>query len=298
MSRLSVVINTYNEEDNLTRVLSSIKDLADEVVVVDMESTDSTVEVAKKLGARVFEHKKENYVELLRNFSVSKASNPWILILDTDEEVSNSLAKKIKQAIKNNEFDYFRIPRKNIIFGKWLRHSRWWPDYNIRLFKKGFVSWNEVIHAVPMTQGVGADFEIKEEFAIKHNHYESLEQYIERMNRYTSAQAGLKVKDGYKFSWKDTITKPTNEFLSRYFFGEGYKDGLHGLALSLLQSFSELAIYLKIWQSEKFKENNIDVSDIISVMRNEEKDLHYWQSDALYKGSGRLTDRIKRKLRI
>ena len=132
-----------------------------------------------------------------------------------------------------------------------MRHSRWWPDYNIRLFKKGFVSWNEVIHTVPMTQGIGSDFEEKEEFAIVHHNYDSIEQYLERMNQYSSQHAILKIKEGYRFLWKDVILKPSNEFLSRYFFGEGYKDGLHGLALSLLQAFSELTVYLKIWQKDK-----------------------------------------------
>ena len=127
-----------------------------------------------------------------------------------------------------------------------MKYSRWWPDYNIRLFKKGSVSWNEVIHAVPMTQGIGGELEAKEELSIVHHHYDSVEQYVERMNRYTSRHAELRVKEGYKLVWKDLIVKPANEFFSRYFFGEGYKDGLHGIALSFLQAFSELVLYLKI----------------------------------------------------
>jgi (heptosyl)LPS beta-1,4-glucosyltransferase len=179
-----------------------------------------------------------------------------------------------------------------------MKYSRWWPDYNIRLFKKGSVSWNEVIHAVPMTQGIGADLEAKEELAIIHYNYDSLEQYIERMNRYTSQHAELRINEGYKFAWKDIIGKPANEFFSRYFFGEGYKDGLHGLALSLLQAFSELTLYLKIWQKEKFIDKEVNLADVTSLMRDEEKELHYWQNDSHYKESGKLTDRIKRKLRI
>jgi (heptosyl)LPS beta-1,4-glucosyltransferase len=221
-----------------------------------------------------------------------------VLVLDADEEITSALAREINNILKNPKADYFRIPRKNMIFGKWMKHSRWWPDYNIRLFKKSFVSWNEVIHTVPMTQGAGAELEDKEELAIIHHNYDSVEQYIRRMNRYSTQYAVLKVKEGYKFSWKDIILKPTNEFLSRYFFGEGYKDGLHGLALSLLQAFSELTVYLKIWQKEKFVDQNPGLPEVVTAIRDTEKDLHYWESDALFKEGGNLGDRIRRKLKI
>ena len=297
-SKISVVINTLNEEKNIPRAIGSVKNFADEIIIVDMESEDKTAEIARSLGAKVFTHQKVGYVEPARNFAISKASNPWIFILDADEEVSSTLAQKISKILKEPKADYFRIPRKNIIFGKWMKYSRWWPDYNIRLFKKGTVSWNEIIHTVPMTQGVGGEIEDKEEFAIIHHNYDSIDQYLERMNRYSSQYAILRVKEGYKFSWKDIILKPSNEFLSRYFFGEGYKDGLHGLALSLLQAFSELTVYLKIWQKEKFADQNPDLSNVITVFRDEEKDLHYWESDASFKESGSLTSRIRRKLKI
>jgi (heptosyl)LPS beta-1,4-glucosyltransferase len=288
VNKVSVVINTLNEEKNLPRAIASVKTFADEVIVCDMESGDKTVEIAKSLGAKVFVHKKTGYVEPARNFAISKASNPWVLVLDADEEITDALAREINNILKNPKADYFRIPRKNMIFGKWMKHSRWWPDYNIRLFKKSFVSWNEVIHAVPITQGAGAEIKEKEEFAIIHHNYDSVEQYIRRMNRYSTQYAVLKVKEGYKFSWKDIIFKPTNEFLSRYFFGEGYKDGLHGLALSLLQAFSELTVYLKIWQKEKFVDQNPGLSEVVTAIRDAEKDLHYWESDALFKVGGNL----------
>lgn len=298
MVKISVVINALNEEKNLPKAIASVKSFADEVVVIDMESEDKTSEVARSLGARVFSHKKTGYVEPARNFAISKAVNPWVLILDADEEASEKLGQKINQILKNPKADYYRVPRKNIIFGSWMKHSRWWPDYNIRLFKKEYVSWNEIIHAVPMTQGVGGEIEAKEEFALIHHNYDSIEQYILRMNRYSTEHAALKVKEGYKFSWKDLIVKPVNEFLSRYFFGEGFRDGLHGLALSLLQAFSELTVYLKIWQKEKFVGQNPGLSEVVSVIREEEKDLHYWESDALFKESGSLTNRIRRKFKI
>jgi (heptosyl)LPS beta-1,4-glucosyltransferase len=296
--KISVVINALNEEKNLPQAIASVKDMADEIVVVDMGSEDKTAEIARSLGAKVFTHKKTRYVEPARNFAISKASNPWVMILDADEEAPPGLAQKIGQILKGPKADYYRIPRKNIIFGHWMKHSRWWPDYNIRLFKKNFVSWNEVIHAVPMTQGIGGAIEDKEEYAIIHHNYDSVESYLERMNRYSTEHASLLIKEGHKFSWKDIITKPSNEFLSRYFFGEGYKDGLHGLALSLLQAFSELTVYLKIWQKEKFSDQNPKLDEVVTAIREQEKDLHYWESDSLFRQSGSLGARIRRKLKI
>ncbi len=299
MTKISVVINTRNEEKNLPLALVSVKGLADEIIVVDMESNDKTREIAKKAGAKVYLHKPTGYVEPARNFAISKATGNWILILDADEEIPKKLAQVLGKIAKDGgSADFYRLPRKNIIFGKWIRHSRWWPDYNIRFFKKGKVVWSEIIHSVPETHGKGLDLEPTEDNAIAHSHYESIEQFISRLNNYTSQHAKLLVKDGYKFSWKDIITKPTAEFVGRYFASEGYKDGLHGLALAKLQAFSELVLYLKVWQIERFKEEAPDVKDVVFVMKVDESGLHYWQADTLVKEGGGLVQRIKRKFRL
>lgn len=276
MGKISVVINTLNSGEDISKAISSVKSLADEVVVVDMESSDSTLEIAKKLGVKVYLHKKEKYVELVRNFMISKTTGDWILIIDPDEEIPSKLVSKLKEIVKKPEADYFRIPRKNIIFGKWIKHTNWWPDYNIRFFKKGMVSWNEIIHSVPMTQGKGVDLSDKEEYAIVHNNYKTISQYLEKMLRYTDAQRDSLLNGGYVFSWKDLIKKPVGEFLSRFFEGEGYKDGIHGLALSSLQSFSELTLYLKVWEKQGFDEKNLEKSEIKTELNKAISDLKWW----------------------
>lgn len=298
VEKISVVINTLNEEKNLLRALTSVKDFADEIVVVDMMSEDGTQSVARKFGAKVYEYEKAGYVEPARNFAISKTTGDWILILDADEELQSSLLKKLRGIVKKPGADYYRLSRKNIIFGKWIKHSRWWPDYNIRFFKKGYVSWSEVIHSVPMTKGDGIDLEAREEAAIIHHHYQTVEQFVERLNRYTTEHAKLLLKDGYFFEWSDLIRKPMNEFLSRYFQGEGYKDGLHGLVLAALQAFSEFVVYLKTWQYSGFDERHVDIEETVGQMKEAESDLHYWESDALLKEVGGLKHRIKRKLKL
>ncbi len=299
MQKISVVINTRNEEVNLPRALKSIEKLADEIIVVDMESTDKTVSIAKKAGAKVFNHKHTGIVEPARDFAIKKATGDWILILDADEEVPQSLVKKLKEIAKDeNSADYYRLSRKNIIFGKWIQNSRWWPDHIIRFFKRGKVSWSEVIHSVPLTEGLGSDLDAKQELAIIHHNYDSIDQFILRMNIYTTKQAEVLVDKDYKFQWRDLWVKPMNEFFSRFFLGKGYKDGTHGLALALLQMASDIVVFLKVWQMQKFKEEDIKLLDIIGVMKETEKDLHYWQADAQVTEYGGVKNRIKRKFKL
>lgn len=300
MGKISVVTNVVREEIKvLPRLLESVKSFADEIIIIDIATDSSELgSIAKKYKAKIYKHPFVQYIEPIRNFQISKATSDWVLIVDSDEEISAGLAKKISNLVKKTKGDYYRLPRKNIVFGKWLKHSRWWPDYNIRLFKKGKVSWNEVIHAVPMTVGVGIDLEADEKLSIIHHHYDSIEQYLDKMNRYTSIQANLKAMEGHEFSWKDFIKRPMAEFLSRFFAGEGYRDGVHGLAVSLLQAFSELAVYLKIWQKEKFRQGEVDISEIKKLSDEEGKKVNYWLHDTLFRKTGKMVHRLKRKFRI
>jgi glycosyltransferase involved in cell wall biosynthesis len=152
---LSVVITAWNEAENLPRVVKSVMDLADEIVVIDTGSTDDTVAVANKLGCHVYHHKNTGIVEPVRNFSISKAKGDWVLLLDADEEVSSSSAKAITRAIETDSADYYRLPRKNIIFGKWIKSSHWLTAFHRLL---GKVALSGAIHSVPVTRGCGADF--------------------------------------------------------------------------------------------------------------------------------------------
>jgi (heptosyl)LPS beta-1,4-glucosyltransferase len=299
VGKISVVINVIKaEEDSLPYALASIKDFADEIVVVDMESGKEAVDAAKKVGAKVYHHKRLMYVEPARNYGISKTTGDWIFILDPDEELSKSLADKLKNIAKEDSADYVCLPRKNVVFGKWIKHSRWWPDYNIRFFKKGKVIWSEIIHSVPQTVGKGIDLTVEEENAIIHNHYVSIDQFVERMNRYTTEHAKNLVKKGYKFRWRDLLLKPSGEFFSRYFQGQGYKDGLHGLVLSGLQGFSEFVLYLKVWQSKGFKQKRLSLKKVIRTIKKVESNLHYWKADALLKEGGGFIQKIKRKFKL
>ena len=274
MAKISVVINTLNEEKNISRAISSVVNFTDEIIVCDMFSDDKTVDIAKKLGAKVITHKKTNYVEPARNYALSKATGDWILILDADEEIPEGLKTRLKEVAKNNEADYVLIPRQNILFGKWMEHSRWWPDYLVRFFKKDFVTWNAQIHSEPNVKGKELKLEEERSKAIIHHNYQTITQYLERLTRYTQIQAeGLKEKK-YNFLWTDLIKKPLNEFLSRYFAGEGYKDGVHGLALALMQSFSELIVYVRVWEMEGFKKEETPLAT--TEIKKATQEINWW----------------------
>lgn len=271
-----MVINTLNNEKSLLRVIESVS-WANEILICDMHSSDKTVEIAKKLGTRVFYHKRLEYVEPARNFAVSKTKNEWILVIDPDEEIPKELSNRLQElAEKSKTYDYVLIPRKNIIFGKWMKASGWWPDLNIRFFKKGQVKWTDKIHRPPQALGEKLELPAEEKWAIIHNHYENISQFLERMIRYTKIQALQLKSEGYIFDWRDLIKKPVSEFLTRFFAKSGFKDGLHGLALSLLQSFSFLVLYLRLWEMEKFKEQEINLFEFNQISEQSGKEFKYW----------------------
>ncbi len=282
---ISVVVNTIDgEEENLARCLESVRRLADEIVVIDMCSKDKGRQVAKSFGAEVYPHKYLTYVEPARNFAISKAKGKWILVLDPDEKISRTLARRLRNIIideDKKDLDCVLIPRKNIILGKWMQNSRWWPDYLPRFFRKGRIRWPKEIHQQPNLSGKKIHTLLdSERFAIVHYNYESLDQFLERTKRYAEARAKELVKEkNYKLSNKDLLIKPLEEFLNRFFIGEAYKDGVHGLALSLLQAWAALLIYLKVWEIQKYAQKPLEPRKVKEIISEAAYQLGYWRDD-------------------
>jgi (heptosyl)LPS beta-1,4-glucosyltransferase len=278
-TNISVVINTLNEEKNIGLAIRSVKKYADEIIVVDMHSEDKTVKIAEKLGAKVYFHKKMGYVEPARNYAINKARRKWILILDADETIPSTLGKKLVDIArqKDTDYDHVLIPRKNIIFGKWIQNSRWWPDYNPRFFKRGKIDWPKQIHQKPELIGEIYSLPDEEQYALIHHNYDTLDQFLTRAIRYADVQSDELIKEKkYRLSVADLILKPTGEFLSRFFAGEGYKDGLHGLSLAILQMYSSSLIYLKVWEKQRYEEKNIEEKKIKEIFTRLVYEIEYW----------------------
>ncbi|MBM3283672.1 glycosyltransferase family 2 protein [Candidatus Gottesmanbacteria bacterium] len=296
---ISAVIHTYNEEKNIERCLSSLA-WVDERIIIDMGSTDRTCDKAQQFKAKIFSHPYTGFVEPARNFGLSKAKGDWIFIIDADEEIPKNLANRLLVETQKSSYDYYRIARKNIIFGKWIKHTGWWPDYQVRFFRRGAVSWTEKIHGVPLTKGQGIDIEVSGDMHLIHYHYQGLDQYINRMNRYTTISSKDLFVSNYRFKKVQLFEMPIREFINRYFIWEGYKDGIHGLALSLLQSFSELITYLKLWELENFIEEKITLAETEKIFSKESRSIQHWLINCLLQQPHNLFEemywRLKRKL--
>ena len=273
---ISAVINVRNEAANLSKCLRSLRDFADEIIVVDMHSTDNSLEVAKKYNAKIFSYRPMEYVEPARNFAISKATGRWIILLDPDEYLNKTLKKELKKISLRSDVDYVHLPRKNFILGKWFRHSNWWPDYVIRFFRRQHVEWKKEIHSQPITKGNGINLLDSEKLAIRHNNYTSVAHYVQRALRYSSIQAEELHKSNYKLKTSDFILKPIQEFNSRFFAAQGYKDGFHGLIFSVLQAFAYALIYIRLWEIEGAYEKNLSKDSFISASQEATYEYSYW----------------------
>lgn len=248
---ISTVIVTYNEEKNLKDCLESVDKQSDKILVVDLGSTDQTLQIAKTFNVKIFKHPKADYVEQVRNSAVAKAEGEWVLVLDPDERITLPMWRKLKEVIKEDKFDAVNIPRKNIFFGKWIAHSNWWPDKHIRFFKKGKVIWSNKIHAYPSTDGRILELPPEEEKAIIHYGYDTIKQFMDRQNRYSDIEAQNLFDLGERFSWSNFLWRPTREFIVRYLRHLGFLDGFYGFALIFLMMLYQMEVMIKLWELEK-----------------------------------------------
>lgn len=245
---ISAVLVNLNEEEKLDRCLASLAGFAREIVVLDLGSTDESVEICKKYNAKVFKHDFVSFVEKVRNYIISKANGDWILVLDPDEAVSDSLKYKLEQISKENKVVAVNIPRKNIFFGRWIAHTNWWPDKHIRFFKKGQVEWISKIHKYPEVAGQILDLDAKEDLAILHFGYDSVTQFLERQNRYSTIEAENRFEAGERFSRANFFGKPIREFLVRFVRHAGFLDGFYGFALTVLMMIYQIQVVVKLWE--------------------------------------------------
>lgn len=248
---ISTVIVTYNEGEVLKGCLESTSSHSGEIIILDLGSTDKTLEIAKQFKAKIFTHLKVEYVEKVRDFAISKADGDWILVLDPDERMTEDLWTKLKQIISEDKYQGVNIPRKNIFFGRWIAHTNWWPDKHVRFFKKGYVSWGDKIHAYPKAKGEVFEMPTKENLAIVHLGYKTVDDFLARQNRYSEIEAKNLFDLGIKFSWSSFFWKPIREFLVRYIRHMGFLDGFYGFSLTIMMMIYQLQVMVKLRELEK-----------------------------------------------
>lgn len=248
---LSVCIITLNEEANIGRTLKSVKDIADEIVIVDSGSTDATVSLAKQFGAKVFVEPWKGFARQ-KNSSLEKATCEWILSLDADEEVSPELAASIKALLTEGtppQFAGYTMNRRNLYFGKWIKHSGYYPDPKLRLIKRGAATFElRDVHEDMKMQGplghASGD--------MIHHAYPTLESFIEHANLYSSLGADMVVRERkVGFSAVNIVLRPLVRFIWAYFFRGGFLDGREGLLVLMNHAAYVSWKYAKAWEKSK-----------------------------------------------
>lgn len=276
--KISVVVSAHNEEAKIEECLTSVLPLKAEIIVMDHDSDDKTAEIAARFTKHVYKTKNNPMeIDIQKNMGFAKATNDWILSLDADERLTPALIAEILSTTQRStdEIVGYYIPRKNIIFGKWIEHTGWYPDFQLRLFKRGQGKFSKK-HVHEMLEIKGETAYLSE--PLLHLNYESVAQFLSKhFMLYAPNEADHLLSSGYTFSWQDAIKMPGSEFLSRYFARQGYLDGLHGLVLSLLMACYHLAIFSYLWEKKKFPNpSGITLLSASQEFRQIGRETEYW----------------------
>ena len=286
---LSVVIITYNEEANIGRTLASVQPLVSdgkgEIIVVDSDSTDRTVEIAKSFGARVFVEEWKGFAAQ-KNSAIEKATGDWILSLDADEELDAQLQQALRdiwEGLTNvselmqrshthpltladatadlayhiggqltPNFAGVWLPRKNEFLGRWIKHGGFWPDPKLRFFRRTAGRFEDrAVHEDVRVMGITGRIRYG---TLLHHSYPTLSDYIDHMNRYSSLGAEMAVAKGHtRFSIFNIVLRPAATFIYNYFFRLGFLDGREGLLLHLYHAVYVSWKYSKAWELSRQK---------------------------------------------
>jgi len=277
--KLSVVLATFNEQDNITACLKSVKGFADEIIIYDESSTDKTRDIAKKMGAKVFKVKHEPIFHITKNKAINKATGDWILQLDADERLTKEMKSEIGNILAGKSFGYdgwisplrkfvnrflpvfpqpqpltepaaaYWLPRRNYFLGRYLKHTGQYPDPVIRLFQRG----KAILPAKDVHEQMKVDGLVGW-LASDLDHYATpkFERYLLRENRYSSLEAKFMFEDKVPVSLGNTIKflffKPVGTFFNLYFRRRGFLDGYPGFIFSFYSGLHHAFSYMKLWE--------------------------------------------------
>lgn len=239
--KITATIITLNEERNIARSIESLR-CCDEILILDSGSTDRTVELADKLGARVIEAGWRGFAGQ-KNWAAEQASHDWILSLDADEALSESLEAEVLALKKTGpRYDGYTMPRLANYLGRWILHSGWYPDRKVRLYDRRKAKWvGDFVHeSVKVNGRVG-----RLESNILHFTCESLSEHVKTMERYTTLAAQEIAARQVKVPLWRMLLEPTWMFWKTYFFQRGFQDGMEGLVIAYMAAFYTFLKYAK-----------------------------------------------------
>lgn len=250
--KISVVINTYNAEEFLDKVLLTVKDF-DEILICDMHSTDNTLSIASKYNCRVIYHEHTGIVEPARAYAISQATYDWVLLIDADELVSTNLKEYLYKRIETDcTFSALRIPRKNYLMGRFM-HSAY-PNSLLRFFRKDKVNWPTIIHAHPSIDGIIENIPPKrKDLAFIHLANEPIHVAVAKMNKYTEYEKDRRINKNY--GYVSLIIEPFIRFLHFYVFKCGFKDGIPGFTWACMSAYYKFVTIAKVIEAKINKED-------------------------------------------
>jgi len=245
MEKISVTIITLNEEENIRDCLESVR-WADEILVSDSGSTDKTADICREYGARVFSDSWLGFGRQ-KNLVAGRAKNNWVLNIDADERATPELKKELAAAASSGSADGYYIARKNYFGDRWIRHCGWYPDYNLRLYRKDKGAFSErSVHEAVEVKGKKA--RLKNHFV--HHTYKDVADYLERMQRYSTLAAKEMFDNGKKAALTDILLRPPFTFFKMFVIKGGFLDGAPGAMLSFLYAAYTLSKYAKLWEMQ------------------------------------------------
>ncbi len=247
MSSLSVVLIVKNEQESIIACLQSIGDLADEIIVLDAGSDDKTLELCQNFGARVYQNTPWPGYGRQRQIAQSYASKEWIFMLDADEHFTRQSREEIKQIVQqNNQNTIWQIPRLSQVFGRFIRHSGWYPDYVIRLYPRAKAQYNDAL--VHEKVVYPQDMQLKSlQYPLLHYTYKDVHDYLTKSANYAQAWAQQKAQKGKKTTISNALLHGVACFIKMYLLRAGFLDGKQGFVLALLSAHSTFVKYLDLW---------------------------------------------------
>ena len=244
---VTVTIITLNESAHIAEAIDSAA-WADEILIVDSGSTDDTVAIATSKGVRVMSRNWPGYVDQ-KNYAASVASHDWIFSLDADERITPALAAEVRQIVHAEPAERaFRVPRVTFHLGRWVRTTDFYPDHQTRLYDRRAARWQgKYVHESVVADGpVG---QLKHE--LQHYSYRDLSDHLDRINRYSTLAAQQMYESGRRTSAVDLVTHPPAAFLRNYILRGGFADGVAGLTISLVNAYSVLLKFAKLWELQQ-----------------------------------------------
>jgi glycosyltransferase involved in cell wall biosynthesis len=244
VQKLTVTVITRDEAANIAAALESVR-WADEIVVVDSESTDGTVDIARRFTDQVIVRPWPGYIAQ-KNFAAEQASHDWILSLDADERVTPELAGEIRQILNGTPgATGYRVPRVANHLGRWIRSTDWYPDYQLRLYDRRRARWaGRYVHESVQAEGpVGR---LRGE--LQHYAYRDIAHHLQTMDRYTTLAARQMFEDGRRATWIDIMITPRLTFFRNFILRRGFRDGMAGLVISAMNSYYVGLKFAKLWE--------------------------------------------------